>query len=120
MGDIQTVGRSFVDFYYAAFDRNRAELDALYKDHSMLSFEGQQFQGKQQILQKLVALPFQKVQHRVATVDVQPSNPQQGPLLVFVTGQLLVDEESNPQQFSQTFQLVPEGSSYYVFNGLGC
>lgn len=29
-----------------------------------------------------------------------------------------VDEEQNPQMFSQTFQLVPEGGSYWVFNDI--
>lgn len=85
---------------------------------SMLTFEGQQFQGSQRIVEKLQALPFQRVQHRVTTIDAQPSNPQSGPLLVTVTGCLLVDEEQNPQQFSQTFQLVPEGSNYFIFNDI--
>jgi len=38
-------------------------------------------------------LPFQKVQHRVDTVDSQPSN-EQGAILVLVTGALMVGEES--------------------------
>ncbi|EGF78384.1 hypothetical protein BATDEDRAFT_90859 [Batrachochytrium dendrobatidis JAM81] len=117
MADINTIAKSFVDFYYATFDRNRAELTPLYKDHSMLSFEGQQFLGPA-IVKKLAELPFQKVNHQVVTVDAQPSNPAPGPLLVTVTGRLLVDDEQNPQHFSQTFQLVPEGSSYYVFNDI--
>jgi hypothetical protein len=36
--------------------------------------------------------------------------------MVAVTGRLLVDEEQNPMQFSQSFQLVPEGGSYFVYN----
>jgi hypothetical protein len=88
------------------------------KDHSMLTFEGQHYQGQKNIQEKLQSLPFQKVQHQVVTLDVQPSNPTPGPLLVTVTGRLLVDNETNPMQFSQTFQLVPEGSSYYIFNDI--
>ena len=84
----------------------------------MLTFEGQQFQGAKAIVEKLVALPFTAVQHKITTVDVQPSNPSPGPLLVTVTGQLLVDAEQNAQQFSQTFQLVPDQGSYYVFNDM--
>ncbi|KAI8895409.1 hypothetical protein BC833DRAFT_660127 [Globomyces pollinis-pini] len=117
-GQEAAIARSFVDFYYATFDRNRQELLPLYKPHSMLTFEGQSFQGSNAIVEKLVSLPFQKVQHQVVTVDAQPSNPQQGPVLVSVTGRLLVDEEQNPQQFSQTFQLVPDNGSYYVFNDI--
>ena len=64
----------------------------------MLTFEGQQFQGTNAIVEKLAALPFQKVQHAITTIDAQPSNPQQGPLLVTVTGRLLVDDEQNPRK----------------------
>lgn len=56
----------------------------------MLTFEGQRYSGDQKIVEKLAGLPFQKVQHQVVTVDAQPSNPQPGPILVSVTGRLLV------------------------------
>lgn len=64
----------------------------------MLTFEGQPFQGTTAIVEKLVSLPFQKVQHAITTIDAQPSNPASGPLLVTVTGRLLVDEEQNPRK----------------------
>ncbi|KAJ3276718.1 Nuclear transport factor 2 [Terramyces sp. JEL0728] len=114
----EQVAKAFTEFYYAAFDRNRSELLPLYRPFSMLTFEGQRYSGDQKIVEKLAGLPFQKVQHQVVTVDAQPSNPQPGPILVSVTGRLLVDEESNPQFFSQTFQLIPEGGSYYIFNDI--
>ncbi|OZJ03981.1 hypothetical protein BZG36_04047, partial [Bifiguratus adelaidae] len=98
------------------FATNKQGLAPLYKEHSMMSFEGQQFQGSQAIMEKLTNLPFQKVQHKIASCDAQPSNPQVASLLVVVTGQLLIDEETNPMHFSQTFQLIPEGSSYWVYN----
>ncbi|KAJ3092456.1 Nuclear transport factor 2 [Quaeritorhiza haematococci] len=117
MNAINNIAKSFVDFYYSTFDANRSNLRPVYKDVSMLSFEGQHTQGVEAIIQKLVGLPFQRVQHRVATIDAQPANPQLGSIMVMVTGQLLVDEEQNPQHFSQTFQLVPEGpSNYFVYN----
>ena len=45
-------------------------------------------QGTQQITEKLGGLPFQSCQHRVVSLDAQPSVG--GGILVFVTGQLLV------------------------------
>jgi hypothetical protein len=84
----------------------------------MLSFEGQPFQGGQAIVEKLASLPFQKVQHKVSTVDVQPSSTANTSILVFVTGQLLVDEETNPQFFSQVFQLLSDNGNWYVFNDI--
>lgn len=53
MADIQSIAKSFVDYYYSAFDRNRAELSPLYRDTSMLTFEGTQYQGGTAIVEKL-------------------------------------------------------------------
>lgn len=84
----------------------------------MLTYEGERFQGTQQILEKLTSLPFQRIKHRADTIDVQPS-PGNG-MVVFVTGQLLIDDEANPMKFSQTFNLQPTGQpgGFYVLNDL--
>lgn len=63
MSDLQGIAKAFVDYYYQTFDRNRMELAPLYRPQSMLTFEGNMFQGSQAIVEKLQALPFQKVQH---------------------------------------------------------
>ena len=94
MADPVAVGKAFTDHYYQTFDTNRSALASLYQDASMLTFEGQQFQGTQAIVEKLTGLPFQSVQHRVVSLDAQPTHA--GGLLVFVTGQLLTDGESKP------------------------
>lgn len=83
----------------------------------MLTFETSQLQGTKAIVEKLASLPFQKVAHRISTLDAQPGSPN-GDILVMVTGDLLIDEEQNPQRYSQVFHLIPEGSSYYVFNDI--
>lgn len=62
------------------------------RDHSMLTFESEQFQGSKAVVDKLQALPFQKVQHKVSTLDAQPSSPSVASIIVLVTGQLIVDE----------------------------
>lgn len=41
--------QAFTDHYYSTFDTNRAALGALYQEQSLLSFEGQKFQGTQQV-----------------------------------------------------------------------
>lgn len=83
----------------------------------MLTFETSQLQGSKDIVEKLAGLPFAKVSHRVSTLDAQPASPQ-GDILVMVTGELLIDEEQNAQRYSQVFHLIPDGSSYYVFNDI--
>ncbi|CAG8554967.1 9165_t:CDS:2 [Acaulospora colombiana] len=62
------------------------------------------------------SLPFQRVAHRIASTDAQPSISNG--IFVVVTGELLVDEEQNPQRFTQAFQLIPEGNTYWVLNDI--
>jgi len=83
----------------------------------MLTFETSQVQGVKAIVEKLTGLPFQKVQHQITTRDVQPSAAA-GAVVVMVTGKMLVDEEKNPQSYSQVFHLMPEGSTYFVYNDI--
>ena len=89
----------------------------LYRNESMLTFETSQLQGARDIVEKLTSLPFQKVAHRISTLDAQPASPN-GDILVMVTGELLIDEEQNPQRYSQVFHLIPDAGSYYVFNDI--
>ncbi|RHZ74449.1 Nuclear transport factor 2 [Aspergillus turcosus] len=117
MADFQGIAHEFVKFYYQTFDTNRQALASLYRDNSMLTFETSQVIGVANIAEKLTSLPFQKVQHQIATFDAQPSNTEGG-ILVMVTGGLLVDEEQKPMSYTQTFQLLREGETYYVFNDM--
>jgi len=84
----------------------------------MLTWEGQQMQGAQAIVQKLSSLPFQSCTHHVSTMDCQPSG-QTGGIIVSVTGQLLVEGEQHPLKFSQVFQLMPSTpGNYFVLNDI--
>jgi hypothetical protein len=84
----------------------------------MLTFETSQVQGQKAIIEKLTSLPFRKVAHRISTLDAQPASPNQGDVIVMVTGDLLIDEEQNPQRYSQVFHLLSDAGSYYVFNDI--
>jgi len=118
MGDINVIAKQFVDYYYMTFASSREGLGSLYRDASMLTFEGTPTKGVGSIVEKLTSLPFQKVQHKITTLDVQPSSESVPSLLVSVTGLLVIDDSENPLNFSQVFQLLPEGDSYYVFNDI--
>mmetsp|Transcript_44443 Transcript_44443/g.128644 ORF Transcript_44443/g.128644 Transcript_44443/m.128644 type:complete len:125 (-) Transcript_44443:135-509(-) len=115
--NFQQVGEQFCQHYYQLFDANRSTLGPLYGDTSMLTFEGEQFQGSQGIVGKLASLPFQKVQHQVVKCDCQPAPP--GGVLIFVTGNLLVDDNTSPLKFAQTFLLMqgPTGN-YFCQNDM--
>ncbi|CEG84495.1 Putative Nuclear transport factor 2 [Rhizopus microsporus] len=117
MADVNAVATQFVNFYYETFDSNRSNLQGLYRENSMLTFEGAQIQGTASIVEKLTSLPFQRVQHKITTIDAQPSGPN-GSLIVTVSGLLVVDDSTNPLMFFQTFQLISENNGYYVFNDI--
>ncbi|KAI0747602.1 nuclear transport factor 2 [Daedaleopsis nitida] len=118
MADINAIAKQFTDFYYTTFDTNRVGLQSLYRDVSMLSWEGTPILGASAISEKLTSLPFEKVQHQVTTLDAQPSSPSVASLIVSVTGMLLIDDNVHPLQFSQIFHLIPDGGSYYVYNDI--
>ena len=54
------IGPAFAQHYYTTFDTNRANLQTLYKDGSLLTFENEQFMGMQAIMTKLT------VPHRIS------------------------------------------------------
>ncbi|KAH7185763.1 uncharacterized protein B0J16DRAFT_140407 [Fusarium flagelliforme] len=116
--NFEEVAKQFIEFYYNTFDSDRKGLAALYRPNSMLTFESASVLGAEAITEKLVSLPFQKVKHQISTLDAQPSNDQGG-VIILITGALLIDEEQNPMNFSQTFQLHRDAQGqYYVFNDL--
>merc|ERR1719480_514702 len=104
MTSFQQVGEQFVQHYYGTFDSNRQNLAPLYGQSSMLTFEGEQFQGAQAIVQKLASLPFRKVAHQIVKCDCHP-NPGENGVIIFVTGNLVVDDSPNPLKFAQVFYL---------------
>ncbi|XP_029464690.1 nuclear transport factor 2 isoform X2 [Rhinatrema bivittatum] len=82
----EQIGSSFVQHYYQLFDCDRTLLGAIYIDASCLTWEGQQYQGKAAIVEKLSNLPFQKIQHSITAQDHQPT--PDSCILSMVVGQL--------------------------------
>eukprot|EP00897_Mesotaenium_endlicherianum_P006141 jgi/Mesen1/5555/ME000280S04670 len=116
--DPDALAKAFVEHYYTTFDQNRGNLYALYQDSSMLTFEGEKFQGVQAIQTKISGLPFQQCKHHISTVDCQPSGPTGG-MVVFVSGNLQLVDQEHQLRFSQMFHLIPTPQgSYYVHNDI--
>ncbi|GJC81251.1 nuclear transport factor 2 [Colletotrichum tofieldiae] len=110
-------GKQFIEFYYNQFDSDRKGLASLYREQSMLTFESASSLGVNSIVEKLSSLPFVKVKHQVTTLDAQPT--LEGGIIILVTGQLLVDEEQRPMNYTQAFQLLRDPSgNYFVFNDI--
>ena len=114
MSDFAAVGKQFIDHYYNVFDTDRAQLAPLYAPESMLTFEGEQFLGFDQIGGKLGALP--SIKHNIQTTDYQPT--MNNGIVAFVTGELSIDGDQ-AIKFSQVFHLATGGTQgYYVHNDL--
>jgi hypothetical protein len=113
------IGKAFVDHYYKMFDGSRASLQPLYQGESMLTFENDQYQGAANIMQKLLNLNFQTVQHLPKTIDCHPG--VNGAIVVLVTGNLAVDNNvSTPLMFTQLFTLVPTADklNWWILNDI--
>jgi len=107
------IGKAFAQQYYQLFDNpgSRGELLSLYHPtESLMTFEGQQCQGAQKILEKFQGLTFQKIQHAITSMDCQPMFD--GGILINVLGQLKTDDDP-PLTFSQTFVLKPSQGSFF-------
>ncbi|XP_028767795.1 nuclear transport factor 2B-like [Neltuma alba] len=115
----EMVGRAFVDHYYHLFDNDRASLSSLYRDTSMLTFEGQKIAGATEICSKLTQLPLGECRHVISTIDSQPSSPTGGGVVVFVSGSLQLAGEEHHLRFSQMFHLIPTAEGrFYVQNDI--
>ena len=112
------IGTAFTTHYYQTFDSQRVNLQSLYQQESLLTFEGEQHAGMQAIMTKLTTLNFQTVAHKVTTCDSQPSPG--GGILVMVTGDLAVDgNTTTPLKFAQSFHLMPtQSGSWYIHNDM--
>ena len=87
----------------------------LYGADSMLSFDGQWFQGAMQIVEKLASFP--KVRHNPLTADMQPTT---NGVLCFVCGDLYIDDSPNPIKFSQVFHIIANQAGGYYCKSLEC
>ncbi len=92
--------KQFVQQYYNLFDANKAQaVTSLFKDASTVCFEGTSMLGANQYLQRINELGIPPTaQHRVVTVDCQPSCVGSGALVVFVTGEYVGQQLSGERQ----------------------
>ena len=82
-------------------------------DQSMMTFEGNQFQGSGNIIQQFKKVG--QVKHSVKTTDIQPSSSSNA-IVIFVTGAIQIGGD-NPLHFCEFFHLVGTGpGQYYVHN----
>lgn len=114
--NFDSIGKQFVEQYYLVFDNKdiRGQVAAMYHPtDSLLTFEGQQFQGVESIAEKMKTIPLDNMFRHITTIDCQPTI--EGGVLVNVIGQLKNNSENDkPMGFSQTFILKPANNSFYL------
>ncbi|KAH9515493.1 putative nuclear transport factor 2 [Bulinus truncatus] len=114
--NFDSIGKQFVEQYYAVFDQKeiRSQVAILYHpSESLLTFEGQQFQGSEAIAEKMKTIPLDNMMRQITTIDCQPTFD--GGVLVTVIGQLKNSAENDkPMGFSQTFVLKPANNTFYI------
>ncbi|BFZ12675.1 hypothetical protein BsWGS_15714 [Bradybaena similaris] len=118
--NFDSIGKQFIDHYYLVFDSKdiRGQVAAMYHPtDSLLTFEGQQFQGVEAIAEKMKTIPLDNMFRQITTVDCQPTID--GGVLVNVIGQLKNNSENDkPMGFSQTFILKPANNSFFIFHDI--
>ena len=114
MADFQNVGENFVKHFYSTYNQPREQLMSLFSDQSMLSFEGEQFLGQEQIYGKLSS--FGQLTHKINSMDLQPTVGEG--IIAFVSGELSI-EGGQPMMFTEVFHLQKGGpNGYYVHNDI--
>ncbi|KAH8286849.1 hypothetical protein KR018_002024 [Drosophila ironensis] len=112
--NFESIGNSFVQEFYAVFDdpEKRTNIVNFYNPNgALMTFEGQQIEGADKILEKFKSLCFQKITRLINAVDSQPTFD--GGVLITVIGRLKCDEEM-PRSYSQVFYLQPNAGTFYL------
>ena len=109
--DIKTadnIGRQFLQ----AFFQQNADISNFYGNDSILSFEGEVFVGRDDIMGKLKQLQVSTIP---TNYSVQPSN---NGILIFCSGNFQIAGEQNQMPFVRCIFLVNSGGSYYIKNDI--
>ena len=85
------------------------------RDSSLLTSERKMVQGPQLILEMLQALP--KMAHKVTSVQYQPTPT--GQILIVVSGELVLEGQTNELKFSEVFQLASDQpGAFFIQNNI--
>lgn len=110
--NFQGIGEAFVKQFYMIYDdlARKAELVNFYQDSALLTFEGDQQQGREAIMKKHMSVQCQTA-HAITRTDCQPT--ADGGVLVVVLGQLKTEGEERPLGFNHTFTLKDMGGGSF-------
>lgn len=113
MSDLQALGEQFANFYYDTYKTNRANLAGLYRPSSMMTYQGSQCMGPEQIMERISQLSFQTINFNLADKLVQPT--VNNGCILMCSGQLQCDQDQ-PLSFTQIFVLMQDAQGWYIHN----
>jgi len=70
--DIISVGHKFVSYYYELYDTNINLVYNFYNDDAILTFENNEYIGKDNIRNKYNLLKLNKIEHKLLNINIQP------------------------------------------------
>ncbi|XP_060553317.1 uncharacterized protein LOC132714447 [Ruditapes philippinarum] len=110
------IGEYFAKQYYQMYDTgNIDQLASMYHDSALLTFEGDQKQGKEAIRAKHGVLAA-KTCHNITTIDCQPTYNDNG-VTVSIVGQIKTEGEDKVLGFTHMFIIRPfEDGNFYITN----
>ena len=109
--EYQLIGESFLQQFFS--NNSSDHISKFYGNDSVLSVENDKYAGTKDITDKLSTI---SAQYQVSFNEIQPS---QNGLLIFLSGKMLLQGESNAINFHRIFFLAPtENGSIYIKNDM--
>lgn len=110
------VGKGFVGQYYPLYGANRASVAGVYRENSLMTYQGRQLQGVTNIMTFFAEnVTFNAANFQAEDVDCHPT--QGNGVLVVVNGLVAVEGETRPIRFNDTFILATDAAgAWYVSN----
>lgn len=118
--DKSQIAVQFLEQYYATMmGGNRAQLINFYTNNSSLTYGGSEYQGLEDIKDKIESFAFQTIEYTINDKDVQ-QGPVNNSLLITVIGQLMMDKNPNERfTFFQVFNICPnQTGGLYIHNDI--
>ena len=121
MANVKQIGESFLNYFFQSTEVNFLNFTQntvnSYQNDSVLTFESEVFHGKQNIAEKLTTLNVNfilfilQLVTKFTNYEIQPSN---NGILIYLSGTLTIQGETNEICFSRVFFLASmENGSFY-------
>ncbi|MGW4962949.1 ketosteroid isomerase family protein [Nonomuraea sp. NPDC004186] len=113
---LQAVRFFIKDRYFHTLDNNLPDVGRLFRESTVITFDGGTFVGEDALPDYLASLTESNSGYSARTVAVDAHLLADGTILALARGRCMQNGEMG--HFVQTFILVQDGDSYYVAHGI--